>query len=109
MELSADAITVRGRTAIVTTVGPAVSASQNPAARFPDLSVRSDELRLGARYALDRHSAVRLSYLLRRVDSADWAYQQVGATTLPGVIGTNQVPTRYSLHAIGISYGLTFR
>ena len=109
LELSADAITVRGRTAITTTVGPAVSATQNPAGVLPDLTVRSDELRLGALFALDRRSAIRLGYLVRRVASADWANQQVGAATLTNMIGTLQAPTRYSLHAVGISYLLAFR
>ncbi len=109
LTFSADAISVRGRSTITTTVGPAVSPPQNPAGPFPDLSLRSDELRLGARYAMDRHSAIQLRYLYRRVDSADWAYEQVGATTLTNLIGTNQAPARYSLHAVGISYLLTFR
>jgi MtrB/PioB family decaheme-associated outer membrane protein len=109
LELDVDAIAVRGRTPISTTVGPAVPAAQNPAAPLPDLTMRSADFNLAARYAVDRHSTVRLNYAYRRLNSADWAYQQVGAATLANVIGTNEIPARYSVHGAGISYVRSFR
>jgi hypothetical protein len=109
LELNADAIAVRGRTPIATTVGPAVPAAQNPATALPDLSADSDNINITARYALDRRSTWRLSYFFRRLNSADWAYQQVGLATLPNVIGTSEIPARYSVHGIGVSYIHTYR
>ena len=104
LELNADAIAVRGRTPISTTVGPALPAAQNPASAFPDLSARSDNINLNARYAADRYSTVRVNYSYRRLNSADWAYQQVGVATLTNLIGTNEMPAHYTVHGVGISW-----
>ena len=109
LELSADAIVVRGHTPISTTVGTAVPPAQNPATALPDLRADSDNINLNARYAVDRHSTWRLGYYYRRLSSADWAYQQVGVSTLTNVIGTRESPPRYSLHGVGVSYLRTFR
>ena len=100
---------MRGRTPVSTTVGPAVTAAWNPATPFPDLVSRTDTVTLAARYALDRHSALRVNYFYRRVSSQDWAYQQVGAATITSLIGTNEVPARYAVRGLGVSYVVTFR
>ena len=89
LELNADAIAVRGRTPISTTV---VSAVQNPATALPDLTVRSANINFAARYAVDRHSTIRLNYFYRWLKSTDWAYQQVDVATLANAIGTNEMP-----------------
>ena len=109
LELNADAIAVRGRTPISTTVGPAVPPPQNPATAFPDLSARSDNINLTARYVLDRRSTVRLNYFYRRLNSADWAYLQVGVATLTNLIGTHEVPAHFAVHGVGVSYIRSFR
>ncbi len=109
LELNADALAVRGHSPISTTVGPGVSAAQNPALPFPDLVMRSASLNLGARYAIDSHTSVGLSYSYRRLRSADWAYEQVGLATIPSLIGTNEAPPRYAVHGLGVSYIHTFR
>ncbi|MEQ1519282.1 MAG: MtrB/PioB family decaheme-associated outer membrane protein, partial [Usitatibacteraceae bacterium] len=109
LELNADVIAVRGRSPISTSVGSAVTAAQNPAAPLPDLRVRSDNINLAARYKLDPASTLRLNYFYRRLNSADWAYEQVGATTLALVIGTNETPPQYAIHGVGVSYIRTFR
>ena len=109
LELNADAIFVRGRTPISTTVGPAVSAAQNPASALPDLSMHSDNINFSARYRTDAHSSVQANYFFRRLSSADWAYQQVAAATLTNLIGTNEVPAQYRVHGVGVSYVRTFR
>ena len=108
LELNADAIAIRGRTPISTTVGPAVPAVQNPATAFPDLAAHSDNINLNARYAVDRQSKVRLNYFYRRLNSADWAYQQVGIENLTNVIGTNEVPAHFAVHGVGMSYIRSF-
>ena len=109
LELNADAIAVRGRTPIFTSVGSAVSVAQNPATGLPDLVARSDNINLNARYSPDRRNSVRLNYFYRRLNSADWAYQQVGPATLTNVIGTNEVPAHFRVHAVGVSWVRTFR
>ena len=109
LELDADAIAVRGRTPISTTLGAAIPVAQNPATAFPDLRARADNLNLNARYAVDRQSTVRLNYLYRRLNSADWAYRQVGVATLSNVIGTNEVPAQFTVHGVGVSYIRAFR
>lgn len=109
LDVSADAIAIRGRTPISTSVGAAVPAGQNPATTFPDLRARSHNINIAARYALDKASAVRVNYFFRRLSSADWAYQNVTTTTLANVIGTNEIPAQHSIHGIGISCIRTFR
>lgn len=108
LELAADAIFVRGRTPISTSVGPNVSAAQNPASPLPALSMHSDNVNVAARYRLDARSTVRVNYFYRRLNSADWAYQQVGISTLGNLIGTNEIPAQYRVHGVGISYVKTF-
>jgi hypothetical protein len=109
LELNADAIAVRGRTPISTEVGTAVAAAQNPATALPDLVARSDNLNFNARYSVDRRSSLRLNYFYRRLNSADWAYQQVGVATLANVVGTLEVPAHFRVHGIGVSWIRTFR
>ncbi|MEP7156416.1 MAG: MtrB/PioB family decaheme-associated outer membrane protein [Betaproteobacteria bacterium] len=109
LELTGDAIFVRGRTPISTTVGPAVSAAQNPATPLPDLSMHSDNINLGVRYLMDARSTLRLNYSYRRLNSADWAYQYVGAATLANVVGANEIPAQYRVHGVAVSYLRTFR
>ena len=109
LELDFDAVAVRGRTPVNTTVGPAVTAAWNPASALPDLVSRTDTVTVAARYALDRHSALRVNYFYRRVSSQDWAYQQVGPATITSLIGTNEVPARYAVLGVGVSYVATFR
>ena len=109
LELNADVIAVRGRTPISTSVGPAVQAAQNPAGALPDLSAHADHINVNARYAADRHSTVRVNYFYRRFNSADWAYQQVGATILPNAIGTIEISAKYAVHGVGISWIRRFR
>ena len=109
LELHADALAVRGRTPVSTSVGTAVPAAQNPPTALPDLIAQSDTINLGARFAVDRHSALRLNYFFRRLNSADWAYQQVGVATLTNALGTNEVSARYLVHGVGVSYVRSFR
>ncbi len=109
LEVDADAIAVRGSTPISTEVGPAVTAAQNPATALPDLQMRSDNLNLNARYRLDRRSTIRMNYFFRRLSSADWAYQQVGVATLTSLVGTNELPPRFRVHGVGVSWVFVFR
>lgn len=106
--LSADAIIVRGRTPISTTVGPAVVPGQIPAATLPDLNARSAIASLDARYALDRQTALRANFFYRRLDRADWAFAQVNATTLANVLGTNETTPRLRQYGGGLSWVRSF-
>ena len=109
LELAVDAIAVRGRMPITTTVGTGVTAAQNPATALPDVVARSDNVNVSARYAIDRHSTLRARYFFQRLDNADWAYSQVGAATLVNVIGSREIPAQTSRHGVGISWVRIFR
>jgi MtrB/PioB family decaheme-associated outer membrane protein len=109
LELSVDAIAVRGRIPVSTTVGAGVSAAQNPATALPDIVARSDNVSISARYAIDRQSTLRMRVFLQRIDNADWATTQVGAATLANVIGSREIPAQTSRHGMGISWVRVFR
>ena len=104
LELTADAIVVRGRMPIATTVGVGVSPGMNPASALPDVTLRSENLSLSARITIDRRSALRLRAFYQHLDSADWAYQQVGVNTLLNVMGTGETPARHSVYGFGVSW-----
>ena len=109
LELAIDAVAVRGRMPITTTVSAGVSAAQNPATALPDIVARSDNVNISARYAIDRHNTLRARYFFQRIDSADWAYSQVAAATLANVIGSREIPAQTSRHGVGISWVRIFR
>ena len=109
LELALDAIAVRGRMPIATTVGAGVSPAQNPATALPDVVARSGNVNISARYAIDRYSTLRARYFFQRIDNADWAYSQVGAATLANVIGSREMPAQTSRHGVGISWVQIFR
>jgi hypothetical protein len=86
-----------------------VPLAQNPATPFPELLTHSDNINLNARYAVDRQSSLRVTYSYRRLNSVDWAYEQVGISTLANLIGTNEIAPRFAVHGVGVSYIRTFR
>ena len=95
---------VRGRTAISTTVGTALSALP-----LPDLKSDLDIISVSGTYKIDKHSLVRLAYVHQSLDTNDWAYDLVGPTTLNNVLGTGQTPPNYTENVFGVSYIYNFR
>ncbi len=109
LEVNVDGIVVRSRTPISTSVGNAIGPGQNPAGALPDLQVRSENINLTARYALDRQTTLRAAYTYRHLNSADWALQQVTLASIAGMIGSNERAPRYTLHGVAVSFIRTFR
>jgi hypothetical protein len=85
-----------------------------PAESFPDVTSKMADLRLNLLYTMDKASAVRLSYLYRRLKSADWQYDaytnsELGPIAIQGYIGNNLSAPNYTVQVIGIAYRYTFR
>lgn len=84
------------------------------ATSFPAISSEMLDLRLSARYTLSQRSAVRLSYLYRKLNSADWQYDaytnsRLGAIAIPTYIGTGMTSPNYTVQVVGLSYVHSFR
>ena len=104
LALNGNFMFVRGRTAINTTVGSALSA-----APLPDLKSDLDIIDISGTYRIDKRSAVRFAYLRQSLDTNDWAYDLVTPTTLANVVGTGQTPPNYTDNVFGVSYIYSFR
>ena len=104
LELGGDLTFSHVRTPISVSVGSSLSS-----APLPDISSRSENLRLTGKYTIDKKSAVKLAYMYSHLKSTDWAYDAVAASTMANVIGTNEVSPNYNVHVIGASYIYTFR
>ena len=81
---------------------------------FPDITSEMTDLRLVGTYALDKSSAVRLSYLYRQLKSSDWAYDAytnsaLGVLALQGYLGNGITSPNYSVQVVGVSYIYRFR
>jgi len=80
-----------------------------PAAALPTVSTDSAEVRLNCRYAISAKQAVRVGYAYLRMRSADWAYEgRQFATTLSGVLPTNEQPFNYTVNVFSVSYVVKF-
>jgi len=65
-------------------------------------------------YALDKVSAIKLSYWYRHLNSSDWAYDaytnsSLGVLALQGYIGPGITSPNYDVHVAGLSYIYRFR
>jgi MtrB/PioB family decaheme-associated outer membrane protein len=80
-----------------------------PATDMPEVSNETAELRLNARYALDKQSTVRVLYWYQRLKSTDYAYDAMQFGGISSVIPTNEQAPNYKVHVIGVSYSRTFR
>src|SRR6185312_2364514 len=80
-----------------------------PAADLPEVGTELTELRLNARYALNKASTVRVLYWFQRLHVADFAYDGMQYGTLSGIIPTNEQAPNYRVHVVGVSYQYSFR
>ncbi|HXF80138.1 MAG TPA: MtrB/PioB family decaheme-associated outer membrane protein [Usitatibacter sp.] len=80
-----------------------------PAADLPEVGTELTELRLNARYALNKASTVRVLYWFQRLHVADFAYDGMQYGTLSGIIPTNEQAPNYRVHIVGVSYQYSFR
>lgn len=121
LELSGNLAYSRATTEIKMTGGSYYSNSLTtlnnvvvPAESFPDVTSNMADLRLTGLYTVDKVSAVRLSYLYRRLRSEDWQYDAytnsaLGPIAIQGYIGNNLTAPNYTVQVFGIAYRYTFR
>jgi MtrB/PioB family decaheme-associated outer membrane protein len=119
LELAGDILFSRATTrsdftggAYAVPVAAGVTATTNavfyPGVPTPDIRTNLAELKLGARYALSKVSALRVNYLFQRLDSANYLYDSVQYGSLQGVLPTNEQAPHYNVHVIGVSYVYVF-
>ena len=86
-----------------------VAAYYIAATPFPDITTRSTEMRLGARWKLDDARSLRLGYLYQQMRSTDWAYDGLQFGGLAGVLPTLEQAPRYTVQTVGVSFIYSFR
>ena len=74
---------------------------------FSDITSEMFDLRLAGVYALDKVSAIKLSYWYRHLNSSDWAYDaytnsSLGVLALQGYIGPGITSPNYDVHVAGL-------
>jgi hypothetical protein len=75
-----------------------------PAANLPTVTTKTIDVRLGAQYAIDKRSAVRVLYWFSHLDSSDYVYDGMQFGSLTNVVPSNEQPFHYNVHVIGVSY-----
>jgi hypothetical protein len=75
-----------------------------PAAPTPTAKNTLFEARLSGQYAIDKASAVRLTYWYQHLKSNDYVYDGLQFGSLTNVMPTNQQPYNYNVHVVGLSY-----
>ncbi|MEO8134613.1 MAG: MtrB/PioB family outer membrane beta-barrel protein, partial [Betaproteobacteria bacterium] len=80
-----------------------------PAESLPDATNRYVSLLLDGRYALDKKSSMRVTYLYRRLVSSDSQFDALVGVTIPSFVRTNEVSPNYTMNVIGVSYIRYFR
>ena len=86
----------------VTTVTPGATP-------LPDVTTRLSRVELYGRYLMRKDLTLNLRYIYERLQSSDWAYDQVLPATLSAVIGTNQTSPDYKVQVLGVSATYRFR
>ena len=81
---------------------------------FSDITSELIQLRLAGIYALDKRSAVRLSYMYGHLKSSDWAYDAyaqsaLGVLAVQNYIGPGITSPSYNVNGVGVSYVYRFR
>jgi MtrB/PioB family decaheme-associated outer membrane protein len=78
------------------------------ATALPDVIARSWEVRLFARYQLNKVSSLRLGYLHAYYLSRDYAYDGLQLGGLAGVLPTLQVAPSYGIDVVTVGYAARF-
>jgi MtrB/PioB family decaheme-associated outer membrane protein len=81
---------------------------------FNDITSELTQLRVAGTYAIDKQSAVRLSYMYGRLKSSDWAYDAyaqsaLGVLAIQNYIGPGITSPNYNVSVVGVSYVYRFR
>jgi hypothetical protein len=75
---------------------------------LPTVTADSVQLQLAGTWRLDKDAALRLSYGLQRLKSADWAYEGQQDGGLTQVLPTREQAPNYRIHSLGVAYVLGF-
>lgn len=108
-------ITVMGGTYYSTGVPSSATGNAFIAAEsFSDITSELTQLRIAGTYALNKKSAVRLSYMYSRLKSSDWAYDayaqsMLGVLAVQNFLGPAITSPNYNVNAVGVSYIYKFR
>lgn len=86
-----------------------IAGSNLSVAPLPDLITRLKRLDLFARYNVQKDLSLNLKYIHERYRSDDWGYDEVTASTLANVIGTNQTSPDYKVNFVGMSVSYRYR
>ena len=114
LTLSGDLVYSRARTALGFSGGTYYSNGVGsnvyiPAQDMPAITSTMTDLRLAARYAFDKNSALKVGWLHRRLRSSDSQYDLFGITSVQAFIGSGMASPRYNVNAVSVSYLYTFR
>lgn len=80
-----------------------------PAQNMPEITSRITDLKFGARYDVSKNSAVRFTWLHRRLRSSDPQFDLFGITSTQAYIGPGLVAPKYDVNAVALTYVYTFR
>ncbi len=80
-----------------------------PGTALPDVTTKTIELRLGAKWKLDDSRSLRLGYLYQHMSSVDWAYDGLQFGGLAGILPSLQQAPNYTVHTVTVSYIYNFQ
>ena len=80
-----------------------------PAQDLPAITSYLTEFRFGAKYAMDKTSAVRLGFLHQRLKSSDPQFDLFGITSVQAYVGPGITSPRYHVNAVSLSYVYSFQ
>lgn len=114
LTLSGDVVYARAKTALDFSGGTYYSNGLTsnvyiPAQNMPNITSTTTDLRLGARYQVDKQSAVKVAYLHRRLRSSDPQFDLFGITSVQAYIGSGIRSPNFEVNAVSVSYVYTFR
>jgi MtrB/PioB family decaheme-associated outer membrane protein len=114
LTLSADVVYARARTKQNFTGGTyysdgVASFVYIPAQNMAAITSTTTDLKLGARYAIDKDSAIRVGWLHRRLKSSDPQFDLFGITSVQAFIGPGLQSPVYRVNAVSVAYVHTFR
>jgi MtrB/PioB family decaheme-associated outer membrane protein len=77
---------------------------------YPTVSSNTVELRANGTWAVAKRQFLRVGYSYLYMTSSDWMYQgmELGTGTLSGILPSNEQPFNYKVHAVGLSYLVSF-
>ncbi len=79
------------------------------AADMPTVKTQTFQFKLGAKYIINKPSAIHLTYMYQHLFSSDYIYTGMQPAGTPsGVVPTSEQSPTYSIHAVGLSYMYNF-